>query len=131
MQVPLLDLTSTKNAAELGRAVEAAVAAHGFTVLGTHDLGAKLREKGQAFTGDCKVYDVCNAKQATRVLTERPDVSTALPCRISVYTDAAGTAHAATILPSSLLAMFDAPALAEVGTEVETALAAILRDAVG
>ena len=131
MQPPILDVTSTKSTAELGLAVEAAVAAHGFTVLGMHDLGAKLREKGQAYEGDCRVYDVCNARQAARVLAERPDVSTALPCRISVSTDADGKTHAATILPSSLLGMFDAPALAEVGVEVEQVLAAIIHDAVG
>jgi len=129
MGTPLLDLASDKGFAHLGRAVEAAVAAHGFTVLGTHDLGAKLREKGQPFAGECCVYEVCNAKQAARVLAARPEVSTALPCRISVYSDAGGQAHVATILPSTLLDMFDAPALAQVGAEVEEVLAAIVRAA--
>ena len=123
-------LPSTRSVADTGNAVEEAVARHGFSVLGFHDLGSKLREKGQSYAGDCRVYEVCNARQAARVLGERPDVSTALPCRISVYSDAAGTTQVATILPSSLLGMFEAPGLAEVGAEVEATLTAILHDAV-
>ena len=131
MTTAILDVVSTKTIAELGRAVEAAVVAHGFSVLGTHDLGNKLREKGQTYAGECLVFEVCNAKQAARVLSERPEVSTALPCRISVYSDADGAAHVATLLPASLLGMFNAPALAEVGAEVETTLRAIVNDAAG
>ncbi len=131
MTAPLLVLPSSKSADALGKAVEQAVVAHGFTVLGVHDLGAKLREKGQPYTAQCRVYEVCNAVQAARALAARPEVSTALPCRISVYTTEDGTVRVATILPSALLAMFDAPALAEVGVAVEATLTAILHDAAG
>jgi len=131
MDAPLLDLVSAKDFETLAGAVEAAVPAHGFSVLGMHDLGAKLREKGQSYDGQCRVFEVCNARQAARVLGERPDLSTALPCRISVYTAADGESHVATLLPTALGGLFDSPQLAEVATEVEAALDAILRDAAG
>ena len=126
---PVLDVASPKSPDRLGRDLESAVAAHGFTVLGVHDLGAKLREKGQPYDGQCRVYEVCNAAQAARVLNDRPDVSTMLPCRISVFTVPEGGAHVATLLPSAIGGMFDSPNLAAVAAEVEDVLTRIVHDA--
>ena len=38
--------------------LDAAVKAQGFGVLHVHDLGNTLRSKGQAFTEQCKVFEV-------------------------------------------------------------------------
>jgi len=58
---------------------------HKFGVLGTHDLKAKMASKGVAFDRECRVFAVCNPQQAKGVLECSMEISTALPCRISVY----------------------------------------------
>ena len=75
--------------------LDAAVKRHGFSVLYIHDLGETFRGKGIAFDEQVKVFEICNAKQAARVLSTDMRLNMALPCRISVYTDQGKTsAHA-------------------------------------
>jgi uncharacterized protein (DUF302 family) len=52
-------------------------------------------------------------------------ISTALPCRISVYEEA-GKVKVATIKPTAMLAMFDQPDLASVAREVEETVERII-----
>ncbi len=64
-----------------------AVKEHGFGVLHIHDLGNTLRSKGVDFKENCKVFEVCNPKQAAKVLDTDMRLNMALPCRISVFTE--------------------------------------------
>ena len=85
-------IVETKKSFEQASAdLEAAVKANGFGVLYVHDLGATLRSKGIAFDNECKVFEVCNPQQAAKVMTIDMRLNMALPCRISVYTDAGKT----------------------------------------
>ena len=67
--------------------LDAAVKQHGFGVLHIHDLGNTLRNKGIDFKEECKVFEVCNPKQAAKVLATDMRLNMALPCRISVFTE--------------------------------------------
>ena len=55
-------------------------------------------------------------------------VSTALPCRISIYEEG-GKTILATLKPTPLLAMFNAPQLEGVAREVEDAIVKIMKEA--
>ena len=86
-----------------------------------------LLEKGVPFERECRVFEVCNPQQAQKILLGDIRVSTALPCRISVYADA-GQTVLASIEPSILLGIFgpgsaDAEAIA---AEVRISLIAIM-----
>ncbi len=108
--------------------LEKAVANHKFGILGIHDLKAKMAEKGVDFARECRVYEVCNPHQAKKVLETNLEISTALPCRISLYEEG-GRVKLATILPTALIALYQTPALRGVAEEVEATLVAIMRDA--
>jgi uncharacterized protein (DUF302 family) len=125
----LLARDSKKTVDRLATDLEAACARHKFGVLGVHDLKAKLREKGQEFATECRVYEVCNPAAAKRVLDTNLEISTALPCRISLYEAGRGTTRLATLRPTMLLDLFRTPALKEVAREVEATLVAILDEA--
>lgn len=56
-------------------------------LLSVHDLATTLRAKGVAFNEECKVFEVCNPVQATKVLSPDMRLNIALPCRISVFTE--------------------------------------------
>jgi uncharacterized protein (DUF302 family) len=127
----LITRDSKKPLDRLAKDLEAACAAHKFGVLGVHDLKAKLKEKGQDLGKECRVYEVCNPVAAKRVLEANLEISTALPCRISLYDAGNGVTRLATLRPTMLLDLFRTPALKEVAKEVEDALVAILEDAAG
>ena len=99
--------------------LDAAVKRHDFGVLHVHDLGNTLRSKGIAFDEQCKVFEVCNPKQAAKVLAADMRLNMALPCRISVFTEK-GKTRIGLITPVKMLsALSHDPALVQVAREVE------------
>lgn len=99
--------------------LEAAVKRQGFGVLHIHDLGATLRSKGVAFDEQCKIFEVCNPQQASKVLSTDMRLNMALPCRISVFTDNTRT-KIGLIRPAQMLsALSQDAALADIAREVE------------
>ena len=98
-----------------------AVEAHKFGVLGMIDLKAKMVAKGVTFSPECRILEVCNPYQAKIVLDCNMAISTALPCRISVYEEG-GKVKIATLKPTSLIGQFGSPELEPVARDVEVAL---------
>ena len=113
---------------EVGEKLTAAAAVNKFGVLGTHDLRQKMADKGVEFHGQCLVFEVCNPLQAKQVLEADPSISTALPCRISVY-EQEGKVKVATLKPTALLSLFGRPQLASVAQTVEDAILRIVNAA--
>ncbi len=110
---------SSKSLEQAAADLEAAVVRHGFSVLHVHDLGAKIRSKGVEFGPDCKIFEVCNPVQASKVLSADLRLNMALPCRISVFADESGT-KIGMIRPVPMLsALSDDKSLLKVAEEVE------------
>ncbi len=107
---------------------ERAVARHKFGILGVHDLKERLAQKGVAFERECRIFEVCNPHQAKRVLDTHLEVSTALPCRVSVYEEG-GRTRLATIKPTAMIALYAHPQLQGVAEEVEAILIRIIDEA--
>jgi uncharacterized protein (DUF302 family) len=108
--------------------LQAAVVAHRFGVMHVHNLKETMAKKGVDFSRECLVFEVCQPQQAKKVLEANMGVSTALPCRISVYEED-GRTVLATLKPTQLLALFDVPELAQVAKEVETTIVRIMQEA--
>ncbi|RMG87769.1 MAG: DUF302 domain-containing protein [Candidatus Dadabacteria bacterium] len=106
-----------------------AVKRHGFGVLHTYDLRAKMQEKGVEFPRECRILEVCNPHRAAEVLGADMEVSLALPCRITVYEEG-GKTKIGTLLPTKLLEVFpNAEAVAGVAREVEGEILAMIEEA--
>jgi len=111
---------SNKTFEQASTDLEAAVKRNEFGVLHIHDLGNTLRGKGIAFTEQCKVFEVCNPGQASKVLSTDMNLNMALPCRISVYTEQ-GKTKIGMIKPVPMLAALSKDAtLVKVAQEVES-----------
>ena len=121
---------SSKPLDQVTEALPLAVVRHKFGVLGVHDLRAKMAEKGVPFARECRIFEVCNPYQAKRVLEANLEISTALPCRISVYEEG-GRTKLATIRPTALVGLYSSPELRGVAEEVEHTLMAIMAEAAG
>jgi uncharacterized protein (DUF302 family) len=119
---------SRKPLDRVAKDLEEAVARHKFGVLGVHDLKAKLAEKGVVFSRECRIFEVCNPHQAKKVLDANLEISTALPCRISVYEEG-GVTKLATIKPTAMIDLYSTPGLKGVAREVEITLEAIMAEA--
>lgn len=124
----LYRVDSKKPLSQVARDLETAAQKHKFGVLAVHDLKAKLKEKGVDFNRDCLIYEVCNPQQAKKVLEVNTEISTALPCRISVYPQGSGVTLA-TIRPTAMLDMFHTPELRTVAEEVEAVIVKIMDEA--
>jgi uncharacterized protein (DUF302 family) len=109
--------------------LKAAAQNHQFGVLNVTDLREKMHSKGVDFRSSCKVFDVCNPHRAKEVLESKLEISTALPCRISVYEEG-GKTKVATLLPTKVLGLFAAEGLDSIAQDVENDLIAIINEAI-
>lgn len=105
-------------------------ARHRFGVQAVHNLREKMEAKGVAFSRECRVVEVCNPAHAAVVLGEDIEVSTALPCRISLYQEN-GRTVLATMKPTAMLGMFRASGAAATAQEVEDTLIRIMEETCG
>ena len=81
----LFQIQSNRSMDEIERGLQESAARHQFGVIAIHDLKETLKKKGVDLATECRIYEVCNPVQAKKVLDADGAISTALPCRISVY----------------------------------------------
>jgi uncharacterized protein (DUF302 family) len=124
----LVKLSSDKSVNEVAAALQAAVQANHFGVMQVNNLKETMQKKGVEFARECLIFEVCQPQQAKKVLDQDMSVSTALPCRISIC-EKGGRTVLATLKPTTLLAMFNAPQLEVVAQEVEATIAKIMTEA--
>jgi len=125
----LVKLFTDKSVPEAAAALEVAVQANHFGVMYVHNLKETMMKKGVEFAHECLVFEVCQPQQAKKVLDQNMSISTALPCRISIYEEN-GKTVLATLKPTALLAMFDTPQLEAVAQEVEDTILKIMKESV-
>ncbi len=123
----LMIVESDKSLKDICDAMEATVQKYKFGILGVHNLKDTMAKKGVPFERDCFIFEICNTNQAKKVLEAKMEISTALPCRVSVYEER-GKVKIATIRPTEMLALYRSPELGSVAQEVEDTIAAIMRE---
>ena len=124
----LIKLSTDKTVSEAAAALQVAVLANKFGVMQVHNLKETMAKKGVEFARECLILEVCQPQQAKKVLEQDMSISTALPCRISVYQEG-GKTTLATLKPTTLLAMFNVPQLEGVAQEVEDTIVKIMKEA--
>ncbi len=125
----LIKLSTNKTVSEVAEALQASVTANKFGVMHIHNLKETMEKKGVDFKHECLIFEVCEPHHAKEVLEANMAISTALPCRISVY-EQDGKTWLATLKPTELLHMFNIPEMACVATDVESTIIKIMREAI-
>ncbi len=126
----LLYVKETKNSVDaMEERLRVAAKKHDFSILNVTDLRAKFRSNDLDFTPACLVFDICNPHRAKAVLDNMMAISTALPCRISVYEEG-DKIKVATLRASKVLGMFGADGIDSIAEDVEDDLIAIINEAV-
>jgi uncharacterized protein (DUF302 family) len=124
----LIEIPTDMTVTDAAAALQAAVQANGFGVMHIHNLKETMAKKAVLFAHECLIFEVCQPQQAKTVLEENMSISSALPCRISIY-EKDGKTMLTTLKPTILLAMFDTPELAAVAQEVEATILKIMTEA--
>jgi len=122
----LIKIQTQKPVEATADALQAAVAENGFGVMQVHNLRETMEKKGVGFNRECLIYEVCQPKLAKKVLDGDMSLSTALPCRISIYEED-GQTFMATLKPTALMGMWELPELNGVAQEVEETLLKIMK----
>jgi uncharacterized protein (DUF302 family) len=120
-----ITVRTRKSLGEVRQRFEESAAENRFSVLGAHDVGERLRAKGLPFDRKFYVYEVCNPVAAKKVLDTNVRIGTALPCRVTIYTDG-GEVVLETLKPTAMLAMFGEQTLDGTAREIETAIEAMM-----
>ena len=105
----IITATSSLSVDEAVEAIKEATVANGFGVVGFHNLNQTMAEKGVECPIETRIVEVCNPKVAAGMSGMAAMVSSAMPCRISVY-DQDGQTMLACISTHSLLGLFPMPA---------------------
>jgi uncharacterized protein (DUF302 family) len=126
----IFQVHSNRSIADIEQGLNESAARNKFGVLHVHDLQETMKKKGVDLALQCRIYEVCNPHQAKLVLEAEGSISTALPCRISVY-GKEGDWTVATMLPTEMLKGFSRPDIEPAAKEVEDAVVRIVKDAAG
>lgn len=126
----LFQIPTTRTMDEIQTELEASAARNKFGVIAVHNLQEIMARKSVSLDMECRVFEICNPLQAKRVLEADGILSTALPCRISVY-GKPGAYHVATMLPTAMMAAFQKPEIDAVAKEVEDVIVTMMKDATG
>ena len=78
-------VTSTKTKSEIESQLAERAKSFGFGVLGSYDFKEILESKGFPIEREITVYELCNPAGAQQALSELPEISVYLPCRLSIY----------------------------------------------
>lgn len=125
----LYSVDTEKPLAKLREDLPKACAARKFGVMSIIDLKEKMKEKGVEYGGECLIFEVCNPQKAKQTLEANPEISTALPCRISAFRTKEGKTRLSTIRPGRLIDLFGTAELKQLAAEVEETLTAIMNEA--
>ncbi len=120
--------SSRRSVPEVASLLSDAVSRHGFRTLGSFDLRQRMNEEKVSFEHECRVFHVCDPRQAKEVLERDITISAVMPCRIAVYEEEGKTVLTA-VKPLALLSIFGHPDLEAVAQEVERKMIAIIDEA--
>jgi uncharacterized protein (DUF302 family) len=120
---------TTKSFEQACSDLKASISSHDFGLLAIRDLASILRGNNISLAENCRVFEVCNPLQASRVIQVDISLSTALPCRISVFTEA-GQTRIGMISSVELLGdLSSIPELVDIAQEVDSSMTDLIQQA--
>jgi len=92
-----------------------------FGILWQFNFKDKFKEKELEFREDFVILEVCNPKQAKKVLEKNIHIGYVLPCKMVVRSEN-DKIYIGMTSPETLIGLFDSPELKKVAKEVEESL---------
>lgn len=85
MEMFTIKLTSSFKAEEIVSKIQEACDKYKFSLLQSYNFHEIMESKGFPITRKVYVFEICQAKMASKILTHNPEFSIFMPCRVSVY----------------------------------------------
>ncbi len=124
----LINVETTKGVEEVRQKLEESAKAKGFGVMSVHEVTNILANKGHPIDYKCVIVEICQPKAASTVLKKNAFISTAMPCRVSIF-EKDGKTVLSTIAPTQLLEMFNEPDLKDTAQEIENLIKEMMEEA--
>ncbi|MDN6161247.1 MAG: DUF302 domain-containing protein [Atopostipes sp.] len=125
----VFEMETEKNLEEAINSLEKELKENSFGVLWQLNFKDKLAEKGLDFDEDFVVLEVCNPKQAQKVLEKNMHIGYVLPCKMVARTEN-GKTYLGMTDPEVLINLFEEADLQDVVDEVREALKNAIQAAV-
>ncbi|PQD94638.1 hypothetical protein CYL18_13330 [Pradoshia eiseniae] len=117
---------TSKSLADALQSLEESLKEDKFGVLWKFDVKDTLKNKGFELENPYMILEVCNPKEAHKVLSANELVGYFLPCKIVVYQDNQGKTKIGMPKPSTLIEMVDDDTLKEIASDIEDRLIACM-----
>ena len=117
---------TSKSLEEALQSLEESLKEDKFGVLWKFDVKDTLKNKGFELENSYMILEVCNPKEAHKVLSANELVGYFLPCKIVVYQDNQGKIKIGMPKPSTLIEMVDDETLKEIASDIEDRLIACM-----
>lgn len=125
-----ITLDSSKSLEETIESVTKKLKDEQFGVQWIFNINEKLSAKGFDLDSHYRVLEVCNPKEAYRVLSQNPLASYFLPCKIVVYENKSGQVKVGMVRPTALISMVDDDNLKDIAEDIEKRLVACLKSSI-
>jgi len=118
-------VSSNHSTEETIERLKTALAEVSFGVLWEFDLAKKFAEKELTFDDQYHILEVCNPKEAHRVVSAERRAGYFLPCKLAVYTEN-GQTKVAMPRPTALIGLVEEEELKQVALDVEQQLIEVI-----
>jgi len=123
-------MESTKGLEDTIKSVVEKLKSEQFGVQWEFNINEKLSAKGFELDSQYRILEVCNPKEAYRVLSQNPLVSYFLPCKIVVYQDENGQVKVGMPRPTALISMVEDDDLKGIATDIENRLVGCIKNSI-
>lgn len=116
------EVKTDKTIDEAIESLEANLKEHDFGVLWKLNFKETLESKGLTFNDDYRILEVCNPKQAQKILGVNSQAGYVLPCKMAVRSEH-GQTYMGMTSPKTLIGHFNNAELDQIAADVEATLA--------
>lgn len=124
----LINVETSKDFDKVVQDVQEVSKAKKYGVMSVYEVHNILQNKGFPINYRCTIVEICNPKAASQALSKKAEISTAMPCRISVI-EKDGKVVLSTVAPTHLLSQYNVPELEELAKSVEEDIKSIMEEA--
>ncbi len=122
------EIQSTLPVDRIAQRVAQACEKNKFSILQTFDYFEILEKKGFPIKRKVFIYEVCQAKLASKMLTSHPEFAIFMPCKIALYENEGRTVISTIQMDLALKSLEDERELFEEATAMFASLKGLIRD---
>lgn len=106
MEMFTIKQTTPHNSQEIASQMQDACSRYNFSILQRYDFHEIIKSKGFELNREVFVFEICQAKIASKILADNPEFSIFMPCKIAIY-EQGGETVIATMNMEMMLKIFE------------------------